>query len=164
MSPSGSLCSRVGNDVEDSEVFPLDIDFYPIFKSLGLKLRNRLIWHFEHGLHCSPRFSGCYETLLWFTKGDDYAFNLDTGRVPTKYPGKTHFTRPKHGLPSGNPLGKNPGKRVEVYVGTACFRRRVETRYRGIEPRVRGKRRRSLCKGRDVTKPSTKETALWQTR
>jgi adenine-specific DNA-methyltransferase len=107
-SPHGSLCWQVGNYVEESEVFPLDIWFYPIFKKLGLRLRNRVIWHFEHGLHCSVRFSGRYETLLWYTKTDDYTFNLDKVRVPSKYPGKTHYTGPKRGLPSGNPLGKNP--------------------------------------------------------
>lgn len=104
----GSLCWQVGNYVEESEVFPLDVYFYPIFKKLGLKLRNRIVWYFEHGLHCSVRFSGRYETLLWFTKGDNYTFNLNSVRVPSKYPGKTHFTGPKRGQPSGNPLGKNP--------------------------------------------------------
>src|SRR2546426_7301702 len=104
----GSLCWQVGNYVENSEVFPLDIYFYPLFKKLGLNLRNRIVWYFEHGLHCSVRFSGRYETMLWFTKGDDYTFNLDPVRVPAKYPGKTHFQGPKRGLPSGNPLGKNP--------------------------------------------------------
>lgn len=108
LSPNGSLCWQVGNYVQDSEVFPLDIWFYPIFKGLGFHLRNRIIWHFQHGLHCSVRFSGRYETLLWFTKSDDYTFNLDAVRVPAKYPGKTHYTGPKRGLPSGNPLGKNP--------------------------------------------------------
>ena len=47
----GSICWQVGNFVEDGEVFPLDIYYYEIFKSLGLQLRNRIIWHFEHGLH-----------------------------------------------------------------------------------------------------------------
>jgi DNA modification methylase len=108
LSLRGSLCWQVGNYVQNSEVFPLDIWFYPIWKKLGLQLRNRVIWHFEHGLHCSVRFSGRYETLLWFTKTDDYTFNLDKVRVPAKYPGKTHFIGPKLGLPSGNPLGKNP--------------------------------------------------------
>jgi DNA modification methylase len=83
----GSLCWQVGNYVKNKEVFPLDIYFYPIFKELGLKLRNRVIWTFEHGLHCSVRFSGRYETLLWFTKSDNYVFNLDPVRVPSKYPG-----------------------------------------------------------------------------
>ncbi len=108
MHKNGSLCWQVGNYVEDSEVFPLDIYFYPIFKKLGLNLRNRIVWYFEHGLHCSVRFSGRYETMLWFTKGDDYTFNLDPVRVPSKYPGKTHYAGPKKGQPSGNPLGKNP--------------------------------------------------------
>lgn len=105
---NGSLCWQVGNFVEDGEVFPLDIYYYDLFKSQGLKLRNRIIWHFEHGLHCSLRFSGRYETVLWFTKSDDYVFHLDSVRVPAKYPGKLHFKGEKRGQPSGNPLGKNP--------------------------------------------------------
>lgn len=105
---SGSLCWQVGNYIEDGEVFPLDMYFYPIFKKLKLKLRNRIVWHFEHGLHASHRFSGRYETLLWFTKSDDYVFNLDAVRVPSKYPGKLHYKGEKRGSPSGNPLGKNP--------------------------------------------------------
>lgn len=109
LSPNGSLCWQIGNYVEKSEVFPLDIYFYPIFKKMGLQLRNRIIWTFGHGLHCSVRFSGRYETLLWFTKSNDYVFNLDPVRVPSKYPGKTNFRQgEKYGLPSGNPLGKNP--------------------------------------------------------
>lgn len=109
LAPNGSLCWQVGNYVENKEIFPLDAYFYTIFKKCGLKLRNRIVWTFDHGLHCSARFSGRYETLLWFTKGDDYVFNLDPVRVPSKYPGKTHFKPgPKYGLPSGNPLGKNP--------------------------------------------------------
>jgi len=104
----GSICWQTGNYVDDGEVFPLDIFYYDIFKEYGLKLRNRIIWHFEHGLHASKRFSGRYETILWFTKSDDYTFNLDPVRVPAKYPGKRHFKGPNKGQPSGNPLGKNP--------------------------------------------------------
>jgi len=107
--PRGSICWQVGNHVQNGEIFPLDTMLYPIFKEHGLKLRNRVIWHFEHGLHCSKRLSGRYETILWFTKGDDYIFNLDPVRVPSKYPGKKHFKGPRAGQLSGNPLGKNPG-------------------------------------------------------
>jgi DNA modification methylase len=106
--PEGSICWQVGNYVEDSEVYPLDIFFYNLFKKRGLKLRNRIIWQFGHGLHASKRFSGRYETILWFTKGEKYTFNLDNVRVPSKYPGKRHFKGPNRGQPSGNPLGKNP--------------------------------------------------------
>jgi len=104
----GSICWEVGNYVEEGEIYPLDIYFYSIFKDVGFKLRNRIIWHFEHGLHASKRFSGRYETILWFTKSEDYTFNLDSVRVPAKYPGKLSYKGAKKGLPSGNPLGKNP--------------------------------------------------------
>ena len=114
--PDGSICWEVGNYVEDSEVFPLDIFYYMLFKNKGLKLRNRIIWHFGHGLHCSKRFSGRYETILWFTKGDKYIFNLDSVRVPSKYPGKLHYKGKNRGKPSGNPLGKNPSDIWEVVI------------------------------------------------
>jgi adenine-specific DNA-methyltransferase len=107
--PNGSLCWQVGNHVRKGEIFPLDLVLYPVFREHGLQLRNRIIWHFEHGLHCSRRLSGRYETVLWFTKGDDYVFNLDSIRVPSKYPGKKYFKGPKAGQLSCNPLGKNPG-------------------------------------------------------
>jgi adenine-specific DNA-methyltransferase len=108
LSNRGSLCWQVGNYVDKGEIFPLDIYYYQIFKKYGLKLRNRIIWHFGHGLHASNRFSGRYETILWFTKNDDYIFNLDSVRIPAKYPGKRHFKGPNKGKLSGNPLGKNP--------------------------------------------------------
>ena len=112
--PSGSLCWQVGNYVEDGEVVPLDVVLYPLFKEYGLKLRNRIVWHFEHGLHCSRRLSGRYETISWFTKGDDYTFDLDPIRVPAKYPGKRHFKGPNVGKLSGNPKGKNPSDRMDI--------------------------------------------------
>jgi adenine-specific DNA-methyltransferase len=107
--PHGSICWQVGNHVDKGEVFPLDVLLYPVFKSHGLRLRNRIVWHFEHGLHCSKRLSGRHETILWFTKGDDYDFELDPIRVPSKYPNKKHFKGPNAGKLSGNPKGKNPG-------------------------------------------------------
>ncbi len=108
----GSLCWQVGNFVNDNQIFPLDIEFAPIFKQHKLQLRNRIIWQFGHGLHTSKRFSGRYEVVLWYTKTetkkDNYTFNLDSVRVPAKYPGKKHFKGPNIGMLSGNPLGKNP--------------------------------------------------------
>jgi adenine-specific DNA-methyltransferase len=105
----GSICWQVGNFVNNGEIVPLDTILYPVFRRHGLQLRNRIVWHFEHGLHCSRRFSGRYETIIWFTKSDAYTFNLDPVRVRQKYPGKKHFKGPKAGTYSGNPMGKNPG-------------------------------------------------------
>ncbi len=109
LSPQGSICWQVGNYVEQGAIVPLDTILYPVFREVGLKMRNRIIWHFEHGLHCTNRFSGRYETIIWFTKTNDYTFNLDPVRVPQKYPGKKYFKGPNVGQYSGNPLGKNPG-------------------------------------------------------
>ncbi|OQW74196.1 MAG: site-specific DNA-methyltransferase [Proteobacteria bacterium ST_bin13] len=106
--PNGSICWQVGNHVDSGEIFPLDIVLYSIFKQHGLKLRNRIVWSFGHGLHCQKRFSGRHEAILWFTKTDDYIFNLDPVRVPSKYPNKKHFKGPNRGQISSNPLGKNP--------------------------------------------------------
>jgi adenine-specific DNA-methyltransferase len=109
LSDTGSICWQVGNYIDDGEVFPLDMLFYPTFKKHGLKLRNRIVWHFNFGLHSTKRLSGRYETVLWFTKSDNYKFNNDAIRVPQLYPGKRHAETKsgQAGKLSGNPLGKN---------------------------------------------------------
>ena len=109
LKPSGSICWQVGNYVENGAIIPLDTVLYALFAEAHVQMRNRIVWHFEHGLHCSSRFSGRYETICWFTKSDDYVFNFDSVRIPQKYPGKKHFKGPKAGQYSCNPLGKNPG-------------------------------------------------------
>ena len=105
---TGSICWQVGNFVDNGMIVPLDIEMAYIFKKHGLKLRNRIIWHFGHGLHNKRRFSGRYEVIMWYSKTDNYHFDLDPVRIPAKYPGKRHFKGPKKGMLSGNPLGKNP--------------------------------------------------------
>lgn len=108
----GSVCWQVGNFVARNEIFPLDIEFSPIFKRHKLQLRNRIVWHFGHGLHSRKRFSGRYEVVMWYTKTSDqdqlYTFNLDPVRVPAKYPQKRHYKGRNVGNLSCNPLGKNP--------------------------------------------------------
>jgi adenine-specific DNA-methyltransferase len=111
----GSLCWQVGHHVQSGVVVPLDTIVYPIFAAQeGLFLRNRIVWTFGHGVHASRRFSGRHETILWFTKGHEYEFNLDAVRVPQKYPGKRHYKGPNRGEWSGNPLGKNPSDVWEI--------------------------------------------------
>ena len=108
LAESGSICWQVGSFVKNGEIFPLDIYTYESFKRRGLKLRNRIVWRFNFGLNSKKRFSGRYETILWFTKSDKYTFNLDPVRIPQLYPGKRHSKGKDSGQPSGNPLGKNP--------------------------------------------------------
>ena len=104
----GSICWQVGNYVSNGHIIPLDLELNPIFRDLKLQLRNRVVWHFGHGLHCKRRFSGRYEVVLWYTKTDEYKFNLDAVRIKPKYPHKKYYKGPKKGQLSCNPLGKNP--------------------------------------------------------
>lgn len=107
--PGGSVCWQTGYHVEKGHIVPLDFLTYSVLRDFDdLVLRNRIIWRFGHGLHSSRRFSGRHETVLWYTKGDAYNFDLDAVRVPQKYPGKRHFKGPNKGELSGNPKGKNP--------------------------------------------------------
>ena len=106
--PKGSICWQVGNYVDKGAIIPLDALLFPLFADLGFKLRNRIIWHFGHGLHCTRRLSGRYETINWWTASDEYTWHLDPIRVPSKYPGKKYFKGPNAGRLSCNPLGKNP--------------------------------------------------------
>jgi len=114
LKPGGSICWQIGYHINNAVAFPLDYFVYDIFtrnndkKKYPLLLRNRIIWSFGHGLNSSKRFSGRHETILWFTKGVIYNFDLDSIRVPQKYPGKRAYKGPSKGELSGNPLGKNP--------------------------------------------------------
>ena len=109
LNEKGSICWQVGNNKRNKEVFPLDILLYQEFKKHGLKLRNRIVWHFKSGVNCQRRFSRRHESILWFTKRDDYMFNLDPVRVARLYPAKLHRAGKRKGQTFGSPLGKNPG-------------------------------------------------------
>ena len=115
LAEDGSLCWQVGNALAGpARIVPIDCLLWPVFERLGLKLRNRIVWTFGHGEHCKKRLSPRYETLLWFTKTDDYVFDIDPIRVPQKYPGKKAFRGPRAGQYVCNPLGKNPGDVWEI--------------------------------------------------
>lgn len=110
LTENACVCWQVGTSVIDGEIFPLDVPFIDIFRSMGFKLRNRIIWRYNFGRNADKRFSGRYETILWFSRTNTYTFNLDPVRIPQLYPGKRHSASKgeKAGRPSGNPLGKNP--------------------------------------------------------
>ena len=109
LKPGGNLCWQVGHHVRKGVTTPLDAIVYSVFMAEPeLLLRNRIVWTFGHGVHARDRFSGRHETILWYSKGEDYYFDLDAVRVPQKYPGKRHYKGPKKGEWSGNPKGKNP--------------------------------------------------------
>jgi adenine-specific DNA-methyltransferase len=106
---TGSLFWQVGSFSDDGALIPLDIRFFPVLESLRMIPRNRIAWIRQHGLHARKKFSARYETILWFTKTNNYKFNLDAIRVPQKWQNKKHFQGDKKGEYSCNPDGKNPG-------------------------------------------------------
>lgn len=106
---TGSLFWQIGAFSNKGMLIPLDIRFFPILESCGLIPKNRIVWARQHGLHARKKFSCRHETLLWFTKSDNYIFNLDAIRVPQKYQNKKHYRGNRKGELSCNPDGKNPG-------------------------------------------------------
>jgi adenine-specific DNA-methyltransferase len=109
LKPTGSIFWQVGSYSQDGVLIPLDIRFFPVLESLGMHPRNRIVWARQHGLHGRLKFSCRYETIMWFTKTDDYTFNLDAIRVPQKYQNKKAHTGARKGEYTCNPEGKNPG-------------------------------------------------------
>lgn len=109
LKPTGSIFWQVGSYSNKGTLIPLDIKFFPIFENLGMQPRNRIVWIRTHGLHGKNKFSARHETILWFTKTDDYKFYLDQIRVPQKYQNKKHYSGSNKGKLSCNPDGKNPG-------------------------------------------------------
>ncbi|MEN3793746.1 site-specific DNA-methyltransferase [Fulvimarina sp. MAC3] len=111
----GSIAWQVGHHVKGGVCVPLDFLAYSAFNQVpGIKLRNRIIWSFGHGVHSARRFSGRHESVLWFTQSERYFFDLDAVRVPQKYRGKKYYKGPNKGQWSSNPLGKNPGDVWEI--------------------------------------------------
>jgi adenine-specific DNA-methyltransferase len=104
----GSICWQVGHHVSDKVVLPLGFLVLDSCRKIQeLKLRNRIVWTFGHGLHATERFTGRHETVLWFTKGDNYFFNLDAVRVPQRYPGKKAYKGLQKPV-QRQPIGEEP--------------------------------------------------------
>lgn len=107
--PTGSIFWQVGSYSNKGTLIPLDVRFFPILEELGLYPRNRVVWVRQHGLHATRKFSARHEAILWFTKSDDYPFNLDAVRVPQKWQNKKAHRGESKGELSCHPEGKNPG-------------------------------------------------------
>jgi len=80
--------------------------FQKAFLDCGFKWRNTIIWHYENTISReSSRFVIQYDPILFFSKSNEYTFNIDDVRVPyksterLKYPvsknGKSWYPHPK---------------------------------------------------------------------
>ena len=82
--------------------------FIDIAKKFNLTLTNEIIWEFPSGADTTKtKFWGRHETIFYFRLDkDNYIFNLDDIRVPTKYDTDTRY----------DPKGKNPASVWHLYA------------------------------------------------
>ena len=73
-------------------------DVANIMTEQGLKHCNHIVWHYTQGQGTRNKFSIRHDTILWFTKSNNFTFNLDDVRVPQKFYRKVNNMR-----------GTNPG-------------------------------------------------------
>ena len=83
---NGAVFWNVAQTIQEGEILPLGAIFYNIFKELNFFLKNWIIWKFEGGECPRTRLFGRYENVLWLVKNkDEFIFNIDDIRVPTKW-------------------------------------------------------------------------------
>jgi site-specific DNA-methyltransferase (adenine-specific) len=94
LKPNGSLWIMMGDDYV--------CDYKAKIDSLGLKLRNWIIWHYTLGRPAKRRFAQSHCHILYYVADlDNYTFNFDDVRIPSI--GITYIKNPKN-----NPRGKVP--------------------------------------------------------
>ncbi len=71
---------------------------FMILQKMELYLNSWITWHYTQGIGRTKGFSPRHEDILYFTKSDQYTFNLDEIRIPQKYYRKRN-----------NMKGANPG-------------------------------------------------------
>lgn len=56
-----------------------------ILQDLGFHFNGWITWHYTQGMGRKKGFSPRHEDILYFTKSDNFTFNLDDIRIPQKY-------------------------------------------------------------------------------
>ncbi len=72
--------------------------FLILEENYKLNFNGWIVWHYTQGMGRKRGFSPRHEDILYFTKSDNFVFNLDEIRVPQKYYRKRN-----------NMAGANPG-------------------------------------------------------
>jgi len=108
LKPNGSFWLDIGffKASQDKQYIPWSYYLYHLIKEIGgLYFVQEIVWAYGAGVHCKRKFSPRKETWMFYVKDlDNYKFNLDAVRVPSKYPRQF-----KNGRLKVNPKGKNPG-------------------------------------------------------
>jgi DNA modification methylase len=94
LSPTGSLFLAIGDEYAAEHKVLLD--------SLGLTLRNWIVWHYTFGVNCSKKFNRSHAHIFYYVRDPKrYTFNPDEVRVPSARM-TTYADR------RANPVGKLP--------------------------------------------------------
>lgn len=104
--PHGSLFFQVGYSETSGagrEIVPIDTLTYPLFREIGFRLWDRVVWHYFGGMSFTRKFKNTHEVILWWVKPGPKGelapyFDVDGVRERSRSYDKRN-----------NLLGKNPG-------------------------------------------------------
>ncbi|MBN2138488.1 MAG: site-specific DNA-methyltransferase [Sedimentisphaerales bacterium] len=106
--PGGGLFWQTGYTSEGKDyIMPLDHLTFDVFRELGFRLKDRIIWRYWGGMAFKSKFTNKHETILWWVKpgqGKEISF-FDV--FPVREATKFHDSR-------NNLFGRNPGNVWEV--------------------------------------------------
>jgi site-specific DNA-methyltransferase (adenine-specific) len=58
---------------------------FSLLESKGLLFNGWITWHYTQGIGRKRGFSPRHDDILYFTKSENYTFDLDAVRIPQKY-------------------------------------------------------------------------------
>ena len=106
--PGGALFWQTGYTTERGEyITPLDHLTFNLFRELGFRLKDRIIWRYWGGMAFKSKFTNKHETILWWVKPGQGAIKSRFDVFPVREATKFHDSR-------NNLFGRNPGNVWEV--------------------------------------------------
>jgi adenine-specific DNA-methyltransferase len=106
--PGGALFWQTGYTSEGDEyIVPLDHLTFDLFRELGFRLKDRIIWRYWGGTAFKSKFTNKHETILWWVKPAGAMNKQRFDVFPVREATKFHDSR-------NNLFGRNPGNVWEV--------------------------------------------------
>lgn len=108
LTPGGALFWQTGYTTERGEyITPLDHLTFNLFRELGFRLKDRIIWRYWGGMAFKSKFTNKHETILWWVKPGQGAIKSRFDVFPVREATKFYDSR-------NNLFGRNPGNVWEV--------------------------------------------------
>ena len=106
--PGGALFWQTGYTTEQGGyIKPLDHLTFNLFRELGFRLKDRIIWRYWGGMAFKSKFTNKHETILWWVKPGVRTTKSRFDVFPVREETKFHDSR-------NNLFGRNPGNVWEV--------------------------------------------------